>query len=241
MKRVLFLLWACGLAVAPARPQADEVLSKTGGRVLPQKSPTPRQVSTSSEYSLVPDTKGNRLELTVANESSTASEGVEVRVGKHPAWITFTAKTREFGDIVARGEATATLPFDVGRVVSTDRKDTLEFLITDNSGLIWTKSVIIRYTGPTVFALDQNFPNPFNPSTTIQYQLPADSRVSLKVYDMLGREVATIVNEERPSGYHEVRWIASNTASGVYFYRLEAQPLNGGHRFQSVRRLMVLK
>jgi hypothetical protein len=65
--------------------------------------------------------------------------------------------------------------------------------------------------------------------------------VSLKVYDMLGREVATIVNEERPAGYHEVRWIASNAASGVYFYRLEAQPLNGGNRFQSVKRLMVLK
>jgi hypothetical protein len=61
------------------------------------------------------------------------------------------------------------------------------------------------------------------------------------MYDMLGREVATLVEEERPAGYHDVQWIASNTASGVYFYRLEAQPLNGGNRFQSVKRLMVLK
>jgi len=53
--------------------------------------------------------------------------------------------------------------------------------------------------------------------------------------------MATLVNEERPAGYHDLRWIASNAASGVYFYRLEAQPLNGGNRFQSVKRLMVLK
>jgi len=65
--------------------------------------------------------------------------------------------------------------------------------------------------------------------------------VSLKVYDMLGREVSTLVSEEHPAGYHDVRWIASNTASGVYFYRMEVRPLNGGQRFQSIRKLMVLR
>jgi len=189
-----------------------------------------------------PDTKGNTLELTVVNGSRTSAfEDVHIRVTRHSAHLTFASNEQTIRSIPPARNAAVTLTFDVARSAPVNVQDTLEFLITNNSGSIWTKSVIIRYTGPTVFALDQNFPNPFNPSTKIQYQLPVETRVSLKVYDMLGREVATLVNEDRPAGYHEVRWIASNTASGVYFYRMEAQPLNGGHRFQSVKRLMVLK
>ena len=189
-----------------------------------------------------PGTKGNTIELTVLNSSTNTSfENVHIRVARHSSSLTFASNEQTVRSIPPERSTAVTLTFDVARSAPVNVQDTLEFLITDNSGLIWTKSVIIRYTGPTVFALDQNFPNPFNPSTKIQYQLPVESRVSLKMYDMLGREVATLVEEERPAGYHDVQWIASNTASGVYFYRLEAQQLNGGHRFQSVRRLMVLK
>jgi len=193
-------------------------------------------------HAAAPGTKGNTIELTVVNGSTGVSyENVHVRLLRHSANLAFKSNEQSIRDIPPGQNAAATLTFDVARSVPVNTQDTLQFTITDKTGSVWMKSVIVRYTGPTVFALDQNFPNPFNPSTTIQYQLPADSRVSLKVYDMLGREVATIVNEERPAGYHEVRWIASNAASGVYFYRLEAQPLNGGNRFQSVKRLMVLK
>jgi hypothetical protein len=96
---------------------------------------------------------------------------------------------------------------------------------------------------PIIFSLMQNFPNPFNPSTTITYQLPTDSRVTLKVYDVLGREVVTLVNEGRPAGYHDVRWDVpqSGIASGVYFYRIEARSLSSGHGFQQVKKLMIVK
>ncbi len=83
--------------------------------------------------------------------------------------------------------------------------------------------------------LEQNYPNPFNPSTTIKYDLPRDSRVSLKLFNILGQEVATLVNEEQKAGYRSVDWNASNYASGVYFYRLEA----GG--FSSVKRMLLVK
>jgi len=75
---------------------------------------------------------------------------------------------------------------------------------------------------PLTYELLQNFPNPFNPATTIQYQLPQDAKVMLKVYDILGNEVATLVNEEQEAGYKEVKFNASNLASGVYIYRLQA-------------------
>jgi hypothetical protein len=72
------------------------------------------------------------------------------------------------------------------------------------------------------YSLTQNYPNPFNPSTVISYQLPAGSFVTLKVYDILGREVATLVNEVKPPGTYTVRFDASGLASGVYVYRLTA-------------------
>ncbi|MDW8438518.1 MAG: T9SS type A sorting domain-containing protein [Chloroherpetonaceae bacterium] len=75
---------------------------------------------------------------------------------------------------------------------------------------------------PTKFALMQNYPNPFNPSTTIVYELPARSKVMLKVYDALGREVATLVNGEQAAGRYAQPFNASNLSSGIYFYRLQA-------------------
>jgi len=193
-------------------------------------------------HAAAPGTKGNTIELTVLNSSTNTSfENVHIRVVRHSTHLTFASTDQTIRGIPPGQNAAATLTFDVARSVPVNTQDTLQFTITDKTGSVWVKSVIVRYTGPTVFALDQNFPNPFNPSTTIQYQLPVDSRVSLKLYDMLGREVATLLDEERPAGFHDAKWIAANTASGVYFYRMEAQPLNGGEGFQGVRRLMVLK
>lgn len=75
---------------------------------------------------------------------------------------------------------------------------------------------------PTDFALGQNYPNPFNPSTNISYSLPADAHVSLKVYNSLGQEVASLVDEARPAGQYVAVWNAAGMASGIYFYRLQA-------------------
>ncbi len=75
---------------------------------------------------------------------------------------------------------------------------------------------------PYSFKLEQNYPNPFNPMTTIGYQLAVNSKVILKVYDILGNELATLVNEEKPAGDYEVEFNATNLSSGLYFYQLEA-------------------
>jgi len=84
-----------------------------------------------------------------------------------------------------------------------------------------TYSQIVSIEGkPTVLALNQNYPNPFNPSTTIGFALPASGNVNLVVFDILGREVATLLNKEMESGFHSVVFDASSYAAGVYFYKL---------------------
>jgi hypothetical protein len=88
---------------------------------------------------------------------------------------------------------------------------------------------------PTVFSLSQNYPNPFNPLTTIQFGIPEAVKTTLKIYDAIGSEVATIVNEVLEPGYYKYQWNGVNCASGVYFYRLQAGS------FVSTKKLMLLK
>ena len=96
---------------------------------------------------------------------------------------------------------------------------------------------------PSVYRLEQNFPNPFNPSTVIQYQLPQDAYVSLKVYDIVGRLVTTLVERMEEAGFKTVTLDARNLASGVYFYRLQAQITgeSGASSFVDVKKLVLMK
>jgi len=94
---------------------------------------------------------------------------------------------------------------------------------------------------PGSFELLPNYPNPFNPSTQIVFRLGVNSLVELTVYDVLGRRVQTLVHEARPAGLHRVSFNAEKLAAGVYFYRLKARPVNGGHAFVDTRRMLLLK
>lgn len=90
--------------------------------------------------------------------------------------------------------------------------------VTDNL----TNINLSKSEEPVNFFLSQNYPNPFNPSTVISYHLPVNSKVSLKVYDILGNESAVLVDENKNAGSHEVRFEGNNFSNGIYFYRLEA-------------------
>ncbi|MCH7964551.1 MAG: lamin tail domain-containing protein [Bacteroidetes bacterium] len=91
-----------------------------------------------------------------------------------------------------------------------------------NGTFEYSKIIEIDVDAPLEFELSQNFPNPFNPSTKINYQIPKLSLVTLKVYDVLGNEVATLVNEEKSAGNYEVEFNATTLPSGIYFYKLQA-------------------
>ncbi|MGE5795924.1 MAG: T9SS type A sorting domain-containing protein, partial [Ignavibacteria bacterium] len=85
------------------------------------------------------------------------------------------------------------------------------------------------------FELLSNYPNPFNPSTTIKYSIPTSEFVSLKVYDVLGSEVATLVNDEKPTGNYKVNFNATNLSSGIYFYTLKVG------NFTQTKKLILMK
>ena len=88
---------------------------------------------------------------------------------------------------------------------------------------------------PRQFSLNQNYPDPFNPTTTISFTIPSRSSVSLKIFDMLGREVATIVSGEMPAGTYSRQWNAAKMSSGIYFYRLVAGS------YTQTKKLVLLK
>jgi 5-hydroxyisourate hydrolase-like protein (transthyretin family) len=174
-------------------------------------------------YEVTPGTKGNEITLTVANISETnPTANVNVFLAKKSSSLNFSKEEEMIENLEAKAEAEVKFTFDVSRNAIINKKDTIEFTITSPDGIMMMKQFIFSYTGPTEFKLEQNYPNPFNPTTTIQYQLPQDSKVILKVYDILGSEVAALVNEEQEAGYKEVKFDAINFASGIYVYRLQA-------------------
>jgi hypothetical protein len=88
---------------------------------------------------------------------------------------------------------------------------------------------------PTEYALEQNYPNPFNPSTVVSFQLPVAGKVKLVVYNLLGQQVALLMDEKKDPGRYDVRWNAAGMPSGVYFYRLEAA------EFKEVKKMVLVK
>lgn len=93
---------------------------------------------------------------------------------------------------------------------------------------------------PTDFKLEQNYPNPFNPSTTISFKLKVDSKVSLKIFNILGQEVFNLVNSDMKAGVQSFKFDASNLASGIYFYRITVEGIDGS-RFTDVKKMTLMK
>ncbi|MEK9137573.1 MAG: PQQ-binding-like beta-propeller repeat protein, partial [Bacteroidota bacterium] len=112
---------------------------------------------------------------------------------------------------------------------ATDPHSFLYAIATDST------TDVIESSDISSFRLLENYPNPFNPSTTIRYDLAKTGNVSLKVFDVLGREVTTLVNEEKLPGSYSVRWDATNVGSGTYFYRLESN----GRR--EIKKMLLMK
>lgn len=106
-----------------------------------------------------------------------------------------------------------------------DAKFSLSKIFSDGAPLSKSKFNEVNWRGLNTvdrYDLSQNYPNPFNPSTTIKFQIPKDGFVSLKVYDILGNEITTLVNEEKPKGRYEVNFNSASLASGVYIYKIQA-------------------
>ena len=103
------------------------------------------------------------------------------------------------------------------------------------------EAILGFHNPPTDFALFQNYPNPFNPSTKISFDLPDKSNVSLKVFNLLGEQVAELVNETLDSGKYEYQFNSRALASGIYFYKLDAQGIDGSTHFVDVKKMILMK
>jgi hypothetical protein len=191
-------------------------------------------------YDVTPGTKGNRIIITLENESKASrAENVEVKLVKSSPALNFAERQQVVKIIDKSKSKNVVFSFDIKRNIESDKKDTIEFAISGN-GINQNKSFIINYAAPKEYGLSQNFPNPFNPTTTIRYDLPVGCKVSLKIYDILGNEVQTLVNGEQAAGYKEIRFDGSSLASGVYIYRLTADN-PAWKNFVSIKKMMMVK
>ncbi|MEE2877108.1 MAG: T9SS type A sorting domain-containing protein [Candidatus Neomarinimicrobiota bacterium] len=151
----------------------------------------------------------------------------------------------DFAYPTGKGERHFVLPLELGRESSTV---TLSYVLYGIDGEITGEGVkTIDVTPlPAEFVLDQNYPNPFNPTTRIEYGLPLNSTVNLKVYDLLGQEVRSLLSrDELSSGYHNIVWDARDNggrtvSAGVYIYRLVARG-EDGQRFSKTKKMVLLK
>jgi flagellar hook assembly protein FlgD/DNA/RNA endonuclease YhcR with UshA esterase domain len=165
--------------------------------------------------------------------TNAAKDTFLVRTGKQMLTYLGAADSVQFKWSVATKDPTNPVVY----CIDTNTVTIVRGTITDVDG---------RLAVPTQFSLDQNYPNPFNPSTTIRFGLPVAASVRLTVYDALGREVATLVNGEMAAGFQTMTWNATNhdgarVASGVYFYRLQAQQANGNTPFVELRKMLLVK
>jgi Secretion system C-terminal sorting domain len=160
----------------------------------------------------------NYVELSWATATELNNQGFSVeRKNSSTEWISL-------GFIEGMGTTTEThiYSFKDNNVATGTYSYRLKQIDFDGSFRYYELSDIVEVSTPFAYNLLQNYPNPFNPSTTISWQLKNDGMVTIKVYDQLGKEVATLVNEEKPAGSYEIEFNESSLASGVYYYRINA-------------------
>ena len=174
--------------------------------------------------------KGTNVELNWTTATETNNQGFQVER------MVAEGSFEQVGYIAGFGTTTEPKAYSFTDAKLDEGNYTYRIKQIDFDGTFeYSEEVNVIITLPLEFALEQNYPNPFNPSTTIKYSVAEDGFVKLAVYNMLGEEVATIVNSTQKAGRYEVNFNASNLATGVYVYRIEAGS------FVSSKKLMLLK
>ena len=130
---------------------------------------------------------------------------------------------------------------DTTRAASTSPMNAPAAYYSFQTGQPQVSGVPDPHVVPLAYSLGQNFPNPFNPSTVIGFDLPEAGHVSLVVYDMQGRRVADLASDHRQAGHHSVTWNASGIASGVYFARLNVTNTDGRAVYSSISKMVLIR
>jgi len=185
---------------------------------------------------------GNQLRMSV-NQINSDSKSYPVIPSSKPGLLIARMKLETSADIFSKENfdlkwsadennfRTKVVAFEEDKLVEvTDISN--HIIESDNNGNTEVENVTEL---PTEFSIDQNYPNPFNPVTTINYSLPNTQYTILKIYDITGKEVMTLINETKPAGRYLVKFDGSNLGSGVYFYKITAG------NFSAVKRMFLIK
>ncbi|MFH0988575.1 MAG: T9SS type A sorting domain-containing protein [bacterium] len=196
-------------------------------------------VTTAQQIYTIPfASKGNTIELTISNSSSEALTAISIEVVDVPAWVSYTQQKQVLALLKGKQELPVTFSFSLDNSAPVGSDTKLKFVITSKDGNRWEKEIAIKVSPPETFELFQNYPNPFNPSTTIAYQLPKEAHINLRIFNMLGQQVTTLVDAEKAAGYFKETFDASRYASGAYIYVLTTTE-NSGTK-QIARKAMML-
>ena len=189
-----------------------------------------------------------KIYITLKNNGKTATAtDIEAQLVGIEPWVDMIMGTRQFDDI-GPGETEQNSTFYILNILDTYPGDTpipMQINISSHGFVVWSDTFSISAgstdiqeggkSGPTQFALYDNYPNPFNPCTTIKYQIPESDFVSIKIFDLLGKEVTTLVNEVQSAGEYSVRWNGKDLASGIYLVQLYTG------RFKKTKKLILQK
>jgi hypothetical protein len=179
---------------------------------------------------------GNTIRLQIANASASHATHIVVEAQNVPEWIQMIPPEQTIPVLKAGAEVEVMFTFSVGRMAPVNKKETLSFTVhAEGSDEQWVKQIRIVVDAPRQYALSQNYPNPFNPTTEISFQIPEAVQTSLKIYDVLGRDVATLVDDVKQPGEYTVQWDALNVPSGLYFCRLRAGS------FSETKKMLLVK
>ncbi|MBL8008535.1 MAG: T9SS type A sorting domain-containing protein, partial [Ignavibacteria bacterium] len=186
---------------------------------------------------------GGTIALQVVNNANYMHNNLAIKIEKGLGWVDENPTS---GTIVPAGNQNVIVTFNsTGLTPNSSYAGNLN--IGSNDPLRPVKTIRVRLNvGPTdvqnntlgipsAFSLSQNYPNPFNPSTKISYAIPTEGLVRLSIYNILGRQVATLVNDFRRAGYYDADFNASDLASGLYFYKLESGS------FTETKRMLLIK
>ncbi len=189
-----------------------------------------------------------RMWLKNTGSIATATD-IHAEISSPTPLITIPARNSSFGfnnmDPDMRSLSYGYYSFTISETITRDTLIYLPLTIYSEDYPLWYDSLEVavwinalddvKSVVPDVYALQQNHPNPFNPVTKINYQLPIISEVDLSIYNLLGQKIASLVNERQQAGFHQVEWDATGFSSGIYYYRLEAG------KFIQTRKMIYLK
>ena len=191
------------------------------------------------EYEVETGSKDNIIELALNNLSNDELNNVSIAVSEKPSWIDFEEDAFQIITIPAKSTKTISLAFSVSAQFIDDISEIISITAITGDKKIWEKQLSVKPKIPLEFKLFDNYPNPFNPSTNIQYSLPEKGNVTLEIFNILGQRVTVLVDEVQTAGSYTKTWNAANVASGMYLYRMSVSGESGKKFFQNKKMLLI--